>query len=288
MELNIGNVCKSTQRTRGRPKKNPTATITQKPKKNGKILDNNEHMSQLSNENDEPKMLITQKDQSTKIMFDITESSEDEKVKKCCKKLTKELANKQQRLVELENELAEYKNNSANNVSNIIPIKINIVSDTFENQHDNTFENQFACWWCTYKFTNANCMIPNRFSNNKYYVFGNFCSYNCATSYNMNMNDCKMWERQSLLKKMHFDIYAEDIEIKLAPPKELLEKYGGPMSIAEYRKNMLLNKEYTKILPYVELMPIYIKENIRSNREMLVNVKRAKLLNKNTLNILDN
>jgi hypothetical protein len=44
--------------------------------------------------------------------------------------------------------------------------------------------------------------------------------------------------------------FFKDIEINIAGPKELLEKYGGPMSIDQYRKNSkILGREYHKLMP---------------------------------------
>jgi hypothetical protein len=41
-----------------------------------------------------------------------------------------------------------------------------------------------------------------------------------------------------------------DIDINIAGPKELLEKYGGSMKIEEYRKNSkILGREYHKLIP---------------------------------------
>ena len=41
-----------------------------------------------------------------------------------------------------------------------------------------------------------------------------------------------------------------DIDINIAGPKELLDKYGGPMTIEEYRKSSkILGREYHKLIP---------------------------------------
>ena len=48
-----------------------------------------------------------------------------------------------------------------------------------------------------------------------------------------------------------------DIEINIAGPKELLEKFGGPMNIIEYRKNSkIIGREYHKLMP--PFLPITI------------------------------
>ena len=99
-----------------------------------------------------------------------------------------------------------------------------------------------ACWWCTYQFDNLPTFLPEKIHNGDFYVQGCFCSFNCAAAYNLNQNDTKIWNRYSLLKQLYYLINKDiiksiiDIEINIAGPKELLEKYGGIMSIEEYRK----------------------------------------------------
>jgi hypothetical protein len=113
-----------------------------------------------------------------------------------------------------------------------------------------------CCWWCTYKFDNLPTYLPEKYSENNFYVSGCFCSFNCTGAYNLSLCDNKVWERYSLLKLMYYLINKnkinsiDEIEINIAGPKELLNKYGGPMTIEEYRKNSkILGKEYHKVMP---------------------------------------
>jgi hypothetical protein len=125
------------------------------------------------------------------------------------------------------------------NNNTIIPIKTNL-----------------RCWWCTYKFDCLPSFIPEKYHDGKFYVFGNFCSFNCAGAYNLNLNDNYKHERYSLMKQMYYKINKNnissinDIEINVAGPKELLKKYGGTMTIEEYRKNSkILGREYHILMP---------------------------------------
>ncbi len=113
-----------------------------------------------------------------------------------------------------------------------------------------------CCWWCTYQFDCFPTYLPEKYSENKFYVTGCFCSFNCAAAYNLNLGDDKKWERYSLLKQLYYMINKDkitnitEIDINISGPKELLEKYGGPMSITEYRKNSkILGREYHKLIP---------------------------------------
>lgn len=107
-----------------------------------------------------------------------------------------------------------------------------------------------ACWWCTYQFNNLPCFIPERYNDNSFYVFGCFCSFNCASAYNINLGDYKVFDRNSLIKQLWRTITGKNDEIPIAPPKEILIKYGGTKTIEEFRQNdKSLVKEYRLLLP---------------------------------------
>ena len=135
-----------------------------------------------------------------------------------------------------------------------------------------------CCWWCTYPFENLPCYIPEKYSQEGIYVFGCFCSFNCAGAYNLSMNE-KVWERYSLLKLLYFKINKDkitsikDIEINPAGPRELLEKFGGIMKINEYRKNSkIIGREYHKLLPPFIPMNFGFEEITNSKINKIVNI----------------
>lgn len=126
-----------------------------------------------------------------------------------------------------------------NTNNQLIPVKTNI-----------------CCFWCTYNFDTLPTYLPEKYVNGVFYVSGCFCSFNCKAAYNLKLGDDKIWERYSLIKLMYYMINKDkikninDIEINVAGPKELLERYGGPMTITEYRKNSkILGREYHKLIP---------------------------------------
>lgn len=143
---------------------------------------------------------------------------------------------------------------------NYIPLDINLIDNT----NGKTIicnKTNIACWWCTYNFDTLPCFIPEKYDDNKYYVFGCFCSCNCAASYNLNMNDYKVYDRYSLIKRLYGQIFGNDINISIVPSREVLEKYGGPMTITEYRKNFSsTSKEYKLVMPSMVPIVPYIEE----------------------------
>ena len=146
------------------------------------------------------------------------------------------------------------------------------------------------CWWCTYQFDTFPTYLPEKYFKDEFYVCGCFCSFNCAGAYNLSLNDNKIWERYSLLKQMYYMINKDkinsiiDIDINIAGPKELLEKYGGPMKIQEYRKNSkILGREYHKLIP--PFIPISISyEETTNSKTHYKNFNINNLINSNNKN----
>jgi hypothetical protein len=153
-----------------------------------------------------------------------------------------------------------------------------------------------SCWWCTEQFNSIPCFIPDKYESEKYHVFGCFCSYNCAAAYNIDMDDYKIWDRFSLIKRLHKEIYNNKEQLDVAPPRHCLQKFGGPLTLDEFRKSLIKNdKEYRFIMPpMVSIIP-FIEQSIKdtgkwdklksSNPEDNLVLKRTKPLPnaKNTL-----
>lgn len=119
------------------------------------------------------------------------------------------------------------------------------------------------CMWCCHPFDMMPCALPERIVRGKFYVYGNFCSFNCAGSYNFDSNPYNVWERYSLLNLLYRKMYnVDNIKIKLAPPRNTLKIFGGFLSIEDFRKNFLMNTTYTIVVPpMVSLVP-RVEENI--------------------------
>lgn len=132
------------------------------------------------------------------------------------------------------------------------------------------------CWWDAHSFTNTPCFLPELFHKDTYHVSGCFCSFNCALAYNLYyLKDSKIHHRKSLIYKLYREIHGlspdEPIDIKEAPPKEILEDFGGDMSIDTFRKSFItFNKEYIVFVPPIKPISIMIEErnvDISANNE---------------------
>ena len=122
-----------------------------------------------------------------------------------------------------------------------------------------------ACFWCSYDFDNLPIHIPKYILNGYYYVYGNFCSFECALGHLFNepLNSTTTQERYNLFCAIYSN-YDKIHTIKPAPsPYYTLNKYCGNLTISEYRKLfdsnrflLVIDKPITHELP--ELHEEYI------------------------------
>jgi hypothetical protein len=138
----------------------------------------------------------------------------------------------------------------------------------------------YDCMWCRYPFDNTPWAIPYRLTfDNKFEVFGNFCSPNCSAAYIFDrFDDDEMWDRYALLNMLYQKVYdAPGAIVKSAPDILFLKKLGGILTIEEYREisNNINKNYYVKMPPMVSIIPS-VEElqqtslfNDNSNREHL-------------------
>lgn len=137
-----------------------------------------------------------------------------------------------------------------------------------------------SCFWCCEPFNSVPVGIPIKKLNNTFYMYGNFCSPECAAAYIFNekkyMNDC--WEKYSMLNL----IYGNNQPIKIAPSKICLKKFGGRLTITEFRNICTkLNKSYKVLLPpMVSVLPMIEEINLNDDNN---NIDMF-LLNKDHIN----
>lgn len=151
------------------------------------------------------------------------------------------------------------------------------------------------CWWDGYSFDNLPCFLPEYFANNTYYIWGCFCSFNCALAYNLYiLRDSKLDQRKSLIYKIYKKIHnippSEIINIRVADEREKLVDYGGPSTIDEYRKESAkINEKYVMYMPPIRSLTITAelesKEKTKINTDDLV-LKKGKPKNSHVRNSL--
>jgi hypothetical protein len=129
------------------------------------------------------------------------------------------------------------------------------------------FSKNTKCWWCKNYFDSPAVQLPEDYYNNTFFCIGNFCSFNCAKSYNLNLNDTLIWKRESLLNLLYYETYSEYINIIPAPNWITLKEYGGTLTIEEFRMNSIVNtKEYLVLHPPLISRQMQIEESYKINK----------------------
>jgi hypothetical protein len=207
------------------------------------------------------------------------------------------------KIEKLEMEIKKLKNGIINNTTTfnkkLYESKVQFIN---KNTNEWTEKTEICCWWCCHQFDNVPLGIPEFINKDTYYLFGCFCSFNCMLAYNSDINDYKIWDRQSNIYQMKNKIDIDNkIMIQNAPPRQTLKLFGGPLSIMDYRQNFfMVNKEFRHFFPpMVSIIGMIEEENrdLSGNKKVQYNksyehtlVKRKKPLpNKSsTLNIMIN
>lgn len=184
-------------------------------------------------------------------------------------KLVEELHKKDALIMHLKSKLKDksiYNENvvllNKDNKKKLINLGLITINDNKLHLVDKT---DIACWWCTYNFDTIPLGLPDHFKNNTFYVFGNFCSFSCMLAYNDNLDDYRKSVRTGLIKQLYKNVFNNDnMIIKASGPRELLNKFGGPMDISKYRdSNSICTKNFKISLPpMIPLLADYEELNI--------------------------
>ena len=89
-----------------------------------------------------------------------------------------------------------------------------------------------ACFWCTEKPRNSPCFSPVKEEGGIYHVEGNYCTPQCVIAHllSQHLDSHVRWERISLVHRM----YNAGSRLYPAPPRESLQKFGGPYTYDQY------------------------------------------------------
>ncbi len=187
-------------------------------------------------------------------------------------KLIEEINKREVIIKTLKENIKNYKNISQDNTLTITKenkkqlLNLGLISVNGNKLHV-AEKSPYACWHCTYNFDTYPLFLPEKFQNNKYYVFGNFCGFACMFAYNDNLDDYRRNIRNSLIKKLYTDIFHTDCNIKSAGPREVLEKFGGPIPIDKYRDTKIICTKTVRINipPMIPLLSYYEETTLDKN-----------------------
>lgn len=127
---------------------------------------------------------------------------------------------------------------------------------SYDNEFKTTPQNNKSsnCFWCCHTIDNHFVYsMPYNYDavNDNYYVFGSFCSLQCANAYNFSVHGSsdKVWEINSWIQ-MLAKRYGITNTIRPAPSRYLLKMFGGNLSIDEFREaHLKSDKTYILNIP---------------------------------------
>ena len=99
-------------------------------------------------------------------------------------------------------------------------------------------------------------------------MYGNFCSAECCASYIFDwnyLNDTEKFNSYSMLNGLYKEQYSDGIQF--APSKLSLKKFGGRLTIEQYRHMLSSNKKQLKVIipPLISIIPNIEETNITNN-----------------------
>jgi hypothetical protein len=95
-----------------------------------------------------------------------------------------------------------------------------------------------VCWWCVHALPQSPCIhLPTRYDDklDKFTTTGNFCSWQCAKAYALDMNSSRSGEIQMFLALMRRRALGQYTPLWPAPKRQFLKSFGGSMTIEEFR-----------------------------------------------------
>jgi hypothetical protein len=147
--------------------------------------------------------------------------------------------------------------------------KLNIMNVVGGNKI-NLKNNKYNCQHCSESFDTIPCVIPEKYYKNNFYVFGWYCSFNCAAADIITLGGHNMWTRYSNLHALYKRMFGVHKDIKPADDKLVLEKNGGNKTIEQYRKDSLIVDKESRVRypPMITILPTIENDYMDSENEI--------------------
>jgi hypothetical protein len=114
------------------------------------------------------------------------------------------------------------------------PTKLLVQFANTKHTHELPASTDLACFWCCDEFQGRPCVIPMKIVDTIWHVYGNFCTPQCAMAHLLSelLDTHVRWERIALLNRLYSTTVGK---IYPAPSRESLQRFGGPVSIDDFR-----------------------------------------------------
>ena len=107
-----------------------------------------------------------------------------------------------------------------------------------EGQKGSSSDPFLICWWCVHALPiDPPIHLPVKYDSklNRFSCIGNFCSWQCAKAYAIDMGTSRSGEIQSFLAMMRRRSIGRYEPLWPAPKRQALACFGGSMTIGEFR-----------------------------------------------------
>lgn len=95
---------------------------------------------------------------------------------------------------------------------------------------------QGACWWCCEHFEGQGVSLPyNKTQGGKFECYGSFCGWPCAKAYMLDAGKDVGYRAASWIATLAKETTGSMVVHK-APPRQMLQRFGGPLGIEEFRR----------------------------------------------------
>lgn len=105
-------------------------------------------------------------------------------------------------------------------------------------ENESLRDSGLVCWWCVHALPDVTPIhLPVKYDSklNRFSCIGNFCSWQCAKAYAIDMGTSRAGEVQSFLAMMRRRSIGRYEPLWPAPKRQALACFGGSMTIEEFR-----------------------------------------------------
>jgi hypothetical protein len=134
------------------------------------------------------------------------------------------------------------------------------------------------CRYCCHPFDTTPIPMPVSFDRNikQYAIYGNYCSFACASAWLREHNFPDVAYQRSLLSQMASDVFDYTDPIYAAPPSERLIVFGGDMTIEDFRAYSKTGKQcFVRTVPLIGSLCM-LEEHVPPNQHKREEEKEEK------------
>jgi hypothetical protein len=99
------------------------------------------------------------------------------------------------------------------------------------------------CWWCCHPWEGPDVHLPIKYDDRtkKFTTKGHFCSFECAKAWGMDNGGSRWGEILEFLALFRKHSAGKYVPTPVAPKRQTLKIFGGPLTIEEFRKSSGVN-----------------------------------------------